>query len=252
MKYIVPLIFAMFTLPFAANAAETLRLGVDPTFAPYESIDKDGNLIGVDIDMGNAICKQLQADCKWVRMDFAGIIPALKAQKIDAALSGMTITPEREKEVLFTVPLNSSPSLMMTSTEQDLDTTVESLEGKVVGIVQGTSQASYANTHWKGKGVKLVSFQNDDLAKQALILGRIDATLQDSVAGSAFLATPEGEGFHLTGTPVINSATGIGLRLDAQDLKQRIDEAVAEMQKSGEYQEIIGKYEKMGLRSTME
>src|SRR3546814_3245458 len=69
---------------------------------------------------------------------------------------------------------------MMVPKGVTLDTTVASLKGKTVGIVQGTTQAAYANKHWKGKGVNLVSYQNDDLSKQDLALGRIDATLQDS------------------------------------------------------------------------
>src|SRR3546814_10973667 len=75
---------------------------------------------------------------------------------------------------------------MMVPKGVTLDTTVASLKGKTVGIVQGTTQAAYANKHWKGKGVNLVSYQNDDLSKQDLALGRIDATLQDSAAAQSF------------------------------------------------------------------
>lgn len=239
---------------FAASAASgpVIRYGVDPTFAPYESVDAQGKLVGIDIELGDTICRQLHATCSWVKINFDGAVPALKAKKIDAILSGMTITEQRKKQVLFSTPLYYSPSRMMVPKGVTLDTTVASLKGKTVGIVQGTTQAAYANKHWKGKGVNLVSYQNDDLAKQDLALGRVDATLQDSAAAQSFFDTPSGRNFHLTGTPVddpvvFGHGVGIGMRLDDAKLKSEIDGAVAAMKKDGSYQKILSRYAKYGL-----
>lgn len=246
---------ALFSLcAFTAQAADTLhiRYGVDPTFAPFESVDSHGKLQGFDIEMGDAICAYLHAKCQWVKLNFDGAIAALNAKKIDAILSGLTITDQRKKQVLFTTPLYATPSRMMVPKGVNLDTTIESLKGKTVGIVQGTTQAAYANKHWKGKGVNLVSYQNDDLAKQDLALGRVDATLQDSAAAQSFFDTPSGKNFHLTGTPVddpvvFGHGVGIGMRLDDNTLKGEIDGAIAAMKKDGSYQKILSHYAKYGL-----
>ncbi|TAL89179.1 MAG: transporter substrate-binding domain-containing protein [Candidimonas sp.] len=251
-KTLFAALFAACAFAAQAQASSTIRFGVDPTFAPYESVNAKGDLIGIDIDMGNAICKQLNAKCEWVKINFDGAIPALNAQKIDGILSGMSITKQREKQVLFTIPFYSSASLMMVPKKVTLDTTVASLKGKTIGIVQGTTQAAYANKHWKGKGIKLVSYQNDNLAKQDLALGRVDGTLQDSASAQSFFATPEGKGFHLTGTPVndaevFGNGTGIGLRLADHALKNKIDGAVKSMRKDGEFQKILARYSAYGL-----
>src|SRR5699024_1850702 len=100
----------------------------------------EGELIGIDIEIGNAICQHLDTKCEWVQLSFAGSIPALKAKKIDAILSGMTVTEKRKKQVLFSTPLYVSPSYMMVPKGVTLDTTADSLKGKTVGIVQGTVQ----------------------------------------------------------------------------------------------------------------
>ena len=84
----------------SALAAENkeIRFGVDPTFAPFESKNPDGQLVGFDIDLGNAICAELKVKCVWVENAFDSIIPALRAKKFDAVLSAMTINDQRKKK----------------------------------------------------------------------------------------------------------------------------------------------------------
>lgn len=239
---------------FTAHAQDpmVIRYGVDPTFAPFESIDPQGNMVGIDIDLGNEICKRLEAKCQWVKINFDGAIPALNAKKIDGILSGMTVTERRKKQVLFSTSLYTSGSRMMVPKDVTLETSPDSLKGKTIGIVQGTTQAAYANKHWQGKGINLVSYQNDERAKQDLALGRIDGTLQNSAAAQFFFQTPDGAKFHLTGTPVVDPevfgyGAGIGLRLGDTELKGKIDGAIEAMKKDGKYQEILAKYAKYGL-----
>jgi len=246
---------ALFSLcAFTAQAADTLhiRYGVDPTFAPFESVDSHGKLQGFDIEMGDAICAYLHAKCQWVKLNFDGAIAALNAKKIDAILSGLTITDKRKQQVLFTTPLYATPSRMMVPKGVNLDTTIESLKGKTVGIVQGTTQAAYANKHWHGKGVNLVTYQNDDLAKQDLALGRVDATLQNAAAAQFFFESPAGKNFHLSGTPVkdpqvFGYGASLGLRLGDTALESQINGAIAGLKANGTYQKILGRYAKYGL-----
>ena len=83
----------------AGRRGKEIRFGVDPTFAPFEWKDPQGKLAGFDIDLGNAICQQLQAKCVWVESNFDGIIPALKARKFDAILSGMYMTESAKRRL---------------------------------------------------------------------------------------------------------------------------------------------------------
>lgn len=82
-----------------AEGGKEIRFGVDPTFAPFEWKNPQGKLAGFDIDLGNAICQQLQAKCVWVESNFDGIIPALKARKFDAILSGMYMTRSAKRRL---------------------------------------------------------------------------------------------------------------------------------------------------------
>ena len=91
---------------FGAQAKiEQVRFAVDPTYPPFESKTPQGKLVGFDIDLGNALCTQMQAKCVWVESQFDGMIPALKARKFDAILSDMGITEERLIQDLSSVDL---------------------------------------------------------------------------------------------------------------------------------------------------
>ncbi|WP_027795028.1 ABC transporter substrate-binding protein [Paraburkholderia acidipaludis] len=229
----------------AAHAKDwtTVRFGVDASYAPFESKAPDGKLVGFDIDLGNEICKRLNAKCVWVEQDFDGMIPALKAKKFDGVLSSMTITPQREEQIAFSAKLFNTPTRLVAKKGTNLLPTADSLKGKSVGVEQGTIQETYAKENWAPKGVNVVPYQNQDQVYADLISGRLDAALQDEVqADLGFLKTPRGAGFQFAGKEIPTGAAAIGLRKEDADLKTKIDKAIADMIKDGTYKKIEAKY----------
>jgi lysine/arginine/ornithine transport system substrate-binding protein len=229
----------------AAHAKDwtTVRFGVDASYAPFESKAPDGKLVGFDIDLGNEICKRLNAKCVWVEQDFDGMIPALKAKKFDGVLSSMTITPQREEQIAFSAKLFNTPTRLVAKKGTNLVPTADSLKGKSVGVEQGTIQETYAKENWAPKGVNVVPYQNQDQVYADLLSGRLDAALQDEVqADLGFLKTPRGAGFQFAGKEIPTGAAAIGLRKEDADLKTKIDKAIADMIKDGTYKKIEAKY----------
>jgi lysine/arginine/ornithine transport system substrate-binding protein len=225
-----------------------IRFGVDPSYPPFESKAPDGSLVGFDIDLGNAICAKLNAKCVWVENDFDGMIPALHARKIDAILSDMSVTPKRLQQIDFTSKISSAPTRMVAKAGSNLLPTADSLKGKSIGVEQGTIQETYTKTYFEPNGVKVVSYQNQDQVYVDLKSGRLDATLQDGIqAEVGFLKTPEGKGFEFAGPEirddkVLGAAAAIGLRKGDVDLKNLINQALANLLKEGTYQTIAKKY----------
>ena len=252
LKLMLPALLSMCAISAFAQDAKPIRFGVDPTFAPFESVDASGKLVGLDIELGDALCKNMKAQCEWVKINFDGAIPALKAKKIDAILSAMTVNEKRKKQVLFTTELYQDGTRLMVPKGKPLEPTIESLKGKSIGVVQGTTQAAYADKHWKGKGVKLVMYQNDERARQDLNLGRVDGTLQEVASAVAFMESAEGAKFEMSGAPVhdpstLGSGIAIGLELDNTQLKKKIDTAFKELRASGAYDEILKRYSKYDI-----
>ena len=231
------------TAASGAFAADTIRFGVDASYPPFESKAPDGKLVGFDIDLGNEICKRMNAKCVWVEQDFDGMIPGLKAKKFDGVLSSMTITPQRAEQIAFSAKLFNTPTRLVAKKGSTFQPTADSLKGKSVGVEQGTIQETYAKENWAPKGVNVVPYQNQDQVYADLISGRLDAALQDEVqADLGFLKTPRGAGFQFAGKEIPTGAAAIGLRKEDADLKGKIDKAIADMIKDGTYKKIEAKY----------
>ena len=238
------------TPAFAAPKPLTeITFGVDATYPPFESLSPTGQFQGFDIDLGKAICAQLKVKCKFVSQSFDGIIPALEARKFDAILSSMTVTPQRAKQVAFSSEMYDEPSSLIIPKGSNLKPTAESLKGKTVGVEAGTIQESYAKAYWQPYGVTVVSYQGQDQVYADLLSGRLNASLQDSVeAEDGFLKTPKGKDFAFGGDvtydpkDVLGSYIAIGVRKNEPELLKKIDWAIGQLHKNGEYNKIQAKY----------
>ncbi len=245
--WILPLLVFLCSLS-PAKDWKTVRFGVDPSYAPFESKAPSGELVGFDIDLGNALCAKMGAKAVWVENDFDGMIPALQARKIDGILSSLAETEKRKRQIDFTDMLFATPTRMVAKTGSTLLPTPESLKGKSVGVEQGTVQETYAKTYWEPKGVTIVSYQNQDQVYADLRSGRLDSALQDEIqAQQGFLKSPQGEGFAFAGPDVVDDeilgkGSAIGLRKSDQDLKAALNQALKAIHQDGTYQELEKKY----------
>ena len=163
----------------SAAVPKTLRIGNDPTYPPFESKNAQGQLVGFDIDLANEICKRIAAQCTYVESDFDALIPSLKAKKIDFIISSLSITEKRQQEIAFSEKLYAANARLVAPKGSKLEPTPESLRGKNIGLLQGTTQETYANQYWRPKGVTVTPYANQDLVYQDLSAGRIDAAFQD-------------------------------------------------------------------------
>ncbi len=84
-----------------AALPQSIRIGTDATYAPFSSKDAKGDFVGFDIDLGNELCSRIKVKCTWVGSDFDSLIPSLKAKKIDAIISSLSITEKRQQEIAF-------------------------------------------------------------------------------------------------------------------------------------------------------
>ena len=234
----------------SANAKDwsTVRFGVDASYPPFESKAADGKLVGFDIDLGNEICRRLNANCVWVENAFDGMIPALKGRKFDGVLSTMSMTPARQAQIAFSSKVFRIPTRLVAKKGSTITPTPEALKGKRIGVEQGSIQETYAKANWATKGVNVVSYQDQDQVYTDLISGRLDAALQDGVQVElGFLGKPKGAGFAFTGgepqdLKTLGNGAAIGLLKEDTDLKTKIDQALGDMIKDGTYKKIEAKY----------
>ncbi|CCJ82392.1 Histidine ABC transporter, histidine-binding periplasmic protein precursor HisJ (TC 3.A.1.3.1) [Cronobacter dublinensis 1210] len=231
-----------------AAIPQHLRIGTDPTYAPFESKNAQGELVGFDIDLAKELCKRIQTQCSFIEQPLDALIPSLKAKKIDAIMSSLSITEKRQQEIAFTDKLYAADSRLVVAKGSPVQPTLEALKGKRVGVLQGTTQETYGNVHWAPKGVEIVSYQGQDNIYSDLTAGRIDAAFQDEVAASeGFLKQPVGKDYQFGGPSIKDEklfgvGTGMGIRKDDDELRLALNKAFAEMRADGTYEKLAKKY----------
>jgi arginine transport system substrate-binding protein len=97
----------------SATAAQTIRFATEASYPPFESIDANNKIVGFDVDLANALCKEIDATCTFTNQAFRQPDPSLKFRRFDAVMAGMDITPEREKQVLFSTPYYDNSALFV-------------------------------------------------------------------------------------------------------------------------------------------
>ncbi len=237
-----------FSTSASAEPLKTIRIGTDSTYPPFESLAKNGDIVGFDVDLGNALCEKLHAKCVWITSSFDGLIPGLEARKFDMVMSSMAATPKRREQIDFTDRLYRNQTRMIARDGTGLMPDVAQLVHKRIGVEQGTVQETYAKAKWVPAGVEVSSYQTMDQAYVDLENGRVDAILVDAVQGElGFLNTPKGKGFAFAGDVIYDRAImgdgdAVGLRKGDTALRDALNGAIADILKDGTYKQIESKY----------
>jgi len=223
-----------------------IRIGVEGAYPPFSEMGADGKIKGFDIDIANALCAQMQAECTLVAQEWDGMIPALVARKFDAIIASMAITEERKKSVAFTDKYYNTPAWLIAKAGVPADNSPAAWKGKKIGVQRTTTHDRYLTKYFKDSEIVRYAKQDDLLLD--LAAGRVDAVLCDSVAGDlGFLKKPAGKGFARVGASIDDAAifgtgTGIAIRKGDAALVQRFNAAIAAIRANGVYKKIQDKY----------
>ncbi len=210
--------------------AGTIKFGLDDSYPPFESRNSSNELVGFDIDLGNAIAAKLGVKAEYVTTDFNGIILALNSNKFDAILSALSVTDERKKEIAFAGPyLNSGQVIVIKAT----DTTIKSaadLKGKIVAAQLGSTGEEAAKKIEGTKEVKTYDKVPEEL--QDLLIGRVDAVVVDKPVGGYYIESKK-EQYKILDPQLTVEPIGIGVRQKDTDVQKEIQTIVDGFQKDG-------------------
>ncbi|MGX7202650.1 amino acid ABC transporter permease [Enterococcus plantarum] len=217
----------------------------DSTFAPFEFQNSDGKYEGIDVDLVQRIAELQDFDIEFKFIGFSSAVQAVESGQADAMIAGMTITDEREKSFDFSTPYFNSGIQIAVKKGNDKIHSYEDLKGEKVGAKIGTESADFLEANKDKYGYTVKYLDTTDALYSALEIGEIDAMMDDypvigyGVAQKQPLATPipreEGGKY------------GFAVKKGKNpELIQMFNEGLAELKRTGEYDEIIGKYVKDG------
>lgn len=253
MKFVAIIALGLILASTAARAEDPpLKMGVEGAYPPFNSVDAAGKVEGFDVDIGEAICKRLKRTCEWVVVQWDGLIPALQAEKIDVLMSSMTITPERQKQVLFSKPYYFSYGMMIANKGSGLSFSSEGLKGHDIGV-----QAATTHEHWLrdkfGDAIKLHGYPSSDEMFLDFQNGRLDAVFAEAPAMVPWMEANGGVAAYEQIGPNITDAAlgteiGIAVRKDDTALADQINGAIDGIIADGTFKTVAKKYFSFELR----
>lgn len=232
---------------FAASAALALnvqaaeiRIAVDGSYAPFAVVDAQGQLQGFDIDIANALCQQMQAQCRIVPQAWDGMIPGLKVGKFDAIISSMSITKERARVVDFSDRYYSNVLTFIGAKNRPLSPTKD-MHGLTVGAYRSTVSSQHLEDNYADQ-VAIKLYDNQEQAYLDLKAGRIDLLLSDKFPAYDWIGSTDGQDYEFKGKDIdIQDQVAIAIR-KGSELRGSFNKAIAEIRANGTYQQINAKY----------
>jgi polar amino acid transport system substrate-binding protein len=238
-------------LPGKYQRSKEIVVGSDIAYAPMEYYDTDGEtVLGLDKDLTDALSKQLGVTFEWRNATFDGLITQLKSERIDVVISGMSDTPERQKEIDFVDYYQAGAMLLVKKGNPEGLSSIAQLCGKTVAVQRGTTQEGYAQEQSEEcvadgrEPISLLSFDRETEAMLQVKNGRAVAGLQDyPVAAYNARTSGGGNDFEVVGEQIQAGPLGIGVNKNNPGLRDAVQKALQAVIDSGEYQEIIDAYE---------
>ena len=229
----------------ATEAPMNIKIATESSYKPFSYTDADGKLIGYEIELVDALCAQMKAECEVISQDWDGLIPGLNAQKFDAAIAGMSITPERKEVVDFSDPYFHSGIILIGKKGDDLS--VDSLKGQPIASQRSTVASQYLQDEHADADIKL--YDTQDNAYLDLTSGRVRGMMSDKVTGTDWLKTEAGSGYEIKGQEISSDDDAMGIAFRKGDpLVAKFNAALAELKDNGTYDQITGSY--FGTSST--
>ena len=224
----------------AAEPEKVLRVGTEPTFAPFE-FQKEGSKSydGFDMDLARAIGKQMGYKVEMVSMGFDALIPALNSNNIDVAIAGMTITDERKEKYDFSTPyIYTRPVLIVAADNTDI-TSFEDVNGKKAA--EGLT--SNFNEIAKSYGAEIVGQDKFALAMECVLSGEADCAINDELTYAYWKQQKGGdESTKIVAESDDVNASAVMLKKGNDELVEKINTAIDALIADGTVKEISEKY----------
>ena len=234
-------------------SAETLRVGMECTYAPFNFKDSDGNLMGYDVDVAKGVAGLIGADLEFVCQQWDGMIPALLANKFDLVIASMSITDKRLKKMDFSDTYRISVGRLVGRKNagwnlfDDMGKPIPAnFDGLKVGLERATTYTDWFENELPA--AEVVLYDTNEAMFLDLVNGRTDMVMTNPMkAQLKFLDKEDGAGFEFVSPQVdekkyFGTGVGIGLRQGNDELKARLNLALKTLTDDGWLESYALKY----------
>lgn len=217
-----------------------LRVGLDPTYPPFEVIDNNG-LYGLDIDLAQAIAAELGLEAEFVYFGYDGLYDALATEQVDVLLSALVIAPERTRDFAYSEPYFNAGEILIVPQGETEIAGMADLNGRTLAVELGALGHVEANT-WANQlaDLTVLPLGSAEEAVTAVTTGQADAVLIDAISGR--LALQNQPGLKHLPDPVTIEPFAIVVRIGDELLLENLNNSLQELNESGQLQTITNKW----------
>ena len=236
----VLLITAVLLSACTSSGTTKVRVASDATWPPFEMVDETTKeLVGFDIEMVNAIAKEAGFEVEFVNVGFDPLLAGISQCQYDAAVSAITITPDRAENMLFSDPYLNAGQIVTVQIDNSTINSKDDLSGKTVGAQIGTTGAIEVEAI---AGATLTTFDTVDLAYLALQNGQIDAVVADSPTAAGFVAQ-NADKLKMVGSVFTDENYGIAVCKTNAELLAKFNAGLAAIKANGTFDALLTKYD---------
>ena len=226
----------------SVQSAGKLVIGTSPDFPPFEFLDADGNVVGIEIEIMQLICQELGVELEIKQMDFDSVLPGVQTGKFNVGVSGISVTPDREKNTLFTVPYCLAAQAIVVTSDSPI-TCKADLEGKTVSVQTGTTAEEFCMSN----GYTVKAFAANADAETALTVGKVDAWVIDDLTaaemGAAYNEDHPDAPLVILDEAMTTEPYAFAFAIGGDDLVERINEILNQLLADGTIAAIFEKYD---------
>ena len=219
-----------------------LTMSTNAAFPPYEMTDDNGNYVGIDIEVAQAIADKLGLELQVDDMDFDAALLAAQTGKSDMVMAGVTVTEERQTVMDFSNTYATGIQVVIVPEDSDI-ASIDDMTGKMIGVQRGTTGDLYCSASVEDGGFgeeNVTPYDNGLTAVQALMNGQVDCVVIDNAPAQEFVAA--NPGLKILDTEYANEEYAIGVAKGNTQLLDAINGALEELQADGTVQSIVDKY----------
>lgn len=233
--------------PAASSALDkdTLILGFDDTFAPMGFKDENGDIVGFDIDLANAICEEMGKEIEFQSIDWSMKEAELNNGNIDFIWNGYSITDERKEQVAFGTPYLKNRQIVVTMADSDINTLAD-LAGKSVGAQTQSSAEDAINAKPEIRDTftdgKAITYESNNDVLMDLEAGRLDAVVADEILVRYYISKKGADKYKILDEDFGEEEYGVGMRKDDTALVDAFNTAYAALKEEGKLAEISNKW----------
>ncbi len=224
-----------------------LRFLTEGDFPPFNFYDEEGVLTGLNVDLARAICLELSAACDIRVRPWNELLPALKRGDADAVIAAHAVTPMALAEVDFSDRYFHTPGRFAARREtEQFEVSPEGLEGKRIAVAKGTAHEAYLRTFFHDSTIE--TYENPDLARDALQQGKVDVLFDDGISLAFWLnGTASRACCEFRGGPYLEPrffGDGIAIAVPRSDPQIRllINTALRRVRDNGRLEELVQRY----------